>query len=87
MATLPKKGRVRVMTYGRTRYLAPFVKIEDIGSQPDAIELAAQAMEWTAAMEALVLVHGRDRATERLVEMGCPIRFDGDDVVIVRSRQ
>jgi hypothetical protein len=81
-------GKVRVTDYaGHDRYVDPFVKIEDIGKQPDAIELAAQALEWTAVMEALVVIHGKHRAAKRLAEMGCPIRFHGEDTVIVRGRR
>ena len=78
-------GKVRVSDYaGRTRYVAPFVKLEDIGKQPDAIDLAARMLEWTAVMEAMVGMHGKDRGFQRLAELGCPIRFHGEDVVIVR---
>jgi hypothetical protein len=46
------------------------------------IHLAALAIEWLAAAQALVTIHGQRRAAQRLVELDCPVRFDGDKPAI-----
>ena len=38
---------------------------------PEVVALAA-SLEWLAVAQMLVLFHGRDRAWQRLRELGCP---------------
>lgn len=47
------------------------------------VHATAVMMEETALMQALVMIHGPDRAAERYVAAGGHLRFMGDDVVIL----
>lgn len=64
-----------------------WVRLADIttaGLPADAVTRAvADAMLWEGAARALVLIHGQRRAAERLVQLGCPVRFDGEGEPVV----
>jgi hypothetical protein len=59
--------------------MTDWIRLADIsGSDLSAtrkIELVAAATEWLALAWAMVIIHG-DRAAQKLVERGCPVRFD-----------
>lgn len=65
-----------------------YIRIEDITSSdltPEhKIKLIASAMEWLAMAHAMYIIHG-DRAGRKLIEMGCPVRFDDDDEPVIWS--
>lgn len=56
-------------------------------SATERVHYLAEAMEWLAMAQSLVMFHGPRRAAERLEQAGCPIRFDaeGEAVVIVKE--
>lgn len=49
----------------------------------DLLTATARLMEWTAIAQAMHMIHGPHHAADRLVAMGCPIRFDHDDKLVL----
>jgi hypothetical protein len=61
-------------------------KVTDELSAMDALTAVAIAMEEVAMAEALVIIHGKERAARLYIERGGHIRFDSDgDPVILWS--
>lgn len=63
-----------------------YIKLEELAGcnipNKSKIELMAQSIEWLAVAWAMVTIH-QDRAAKKLLEMGCPIRFNDDDDVVI----
>jgi hypothetical protein len=60
-----------------------WVRIANLSSRPERVELLATAMEELALAQALVLVHGEQRGAKRYIEAGGRVRFDdfGEPVI------
>jgi hypothetical protein len=65
-----------------------FVPLDALAAADDLtgdrkLQALSDALGWLGVAYGLVMIHGQERAGRRLVEVGCPVRIDDQDRVVV----